>query len=89
MKYERDTLLKDLRENVLDVRFTKVNGEERIMRCTLDPEHLPTGSDVDHLEKEHKKPENKDVLVVWDVQKHGWRSFRIESVQYAQALDTY
>ena len=34
-QYSRDTLLKDLREHVIEVHFTKVNGEQRIMRCTL------------------------------------------------------
>ncbi len=39
--YERDTLLADLRKNVMAVHFTKVDGTKREMRCTLMPEILP------------------------------------------------
>jgi hypothetical protein len=39
--YQRDTLLKDLRTQVLEVHFTKANGENRIMRCTLQKQMLP------------------------------------------------
>jgi len=39
--YDRDTLLRDLRENVIEVTFTKVNGESRVMRCSFKPEVLP------------------------------------------------
>lgn len=89
MKYERDTLLKDLHENVIEVRFVKVNGEERVMHCTLLPEHLPPVADIKHIDEQHQKEENKETLVVWDVQKGGWRSFRIDSVNYVQVLDNY
>ena len=42
MMFERDTILRDLRKYVIEVTFTKVNGENRVMRCTLRPELLPT-----------------------------------------------
>jgi hypothetical protein len=28
-----------------------------------------------------KRPENPDVLAVWDMDNNGWRSFRIDSVK--------
>jgi len=84
--YNRDTLLKDLKENVCDIQFTKVNGEKRNMRCTLMREHLPDNADVVHLDEQHKKPENLNVIAAWDVQAGGWRSFRIDSVEYAQIV---
>jgi len=39
--YQRDTVLKDLREQVMEVHFVKTNGEQRIMRCTLQKHMLP------------------------------------------------
>jgi hypothetical protein len=42
-------------------------------------------------EKDVKKfhDENREVLAVWDVMKGGWRSFRIDSIEYVQVLDPY
>ena len=89
MKYERDNLLKDLRECVIEVTFTKVDGSNRVMRCTLDPKHLPkTYNEEAETEKQFHR-ENKDVISAWDVQKGGWRSFRIDSVEYVQIIDGY
>lgn len=90
--YQRDTLLNDLRKNVIEVTFTKVNGEQRLMRCTLRPELLPA-SFRDSLEEQNSEKSfhntNPDVIAAWDVQKGGWRSFRIDSVTYVQVIDNY
>lgn len=92
MMYERDTVLNDLREHVLEVTFTKVNGEHRVMRCTLAPVLLPK-SFVENIneQKEEKQfhQKNPDVIAAWDVQKGGWRSFRLDSVEYLQIIDGY
>jgi hypothetical protein len=83
--YDRDTLLKDLQENVIKVTFTKVNGEKREMRCTLMSKYLPPNTDKNHLISEHKKAENLSALAVWDLDNGGWRSFRIDSVEYVES----
>lgn len=84
--YDRDTLLKDLQEQVIKVTFTKVNGEKRVLTCSLLSKYLPVNTDKNHLISEHKKPENLSTLAVWDVENGGWRSFRIESVEYVEAM---
>jgi hypothetical protein len=87
MNYDRDTVLKDLRSFVVEVTFTKVDGTTRVMRCTLDPKFLPESytQDADKERKFHT--ENPNVISAWDVQKGGWRSFRIDSVEYLQIID--
>jgi hypothetical protein len=90
MEYKRDTILEDLRNNIVEVTFTKVNGERRSMRCTLMTNYLPEVHQKNPEEQEKEKnfhKENPDVLAVWDVQNGGWRSFRINSVDYVQILD--
>lgn len=90
MIYKRDELLSDLKENIVEVQFTKVNGQSRTMRCTLMPKYLPVSYTTNLQEQENEKKfhaENKDTLAVWDIQNGGWRSFRIDSVDYAQVLD--
>jgi len=90
--YLRDTLLKDLRNSVIEIHFTKVNGENRVMRCTLQKHMLPESYQTNLDEQKQEKTfhsENPDVLAVWDIGAKGWRSFRVESVYYAQVIDAY
>lgn len=87
MTYERDAIIRDLRQNVIEVTFIKVNGEQRIMRCTLDPQYLPPNYDPQHLDEQHKKKENLNTIAAWDLNAQGWRSFRVDSVQYLQSLE--
>ena len=86
--YNRDTVLRDLHENIVEVTFTKVNGENRVLRCTLDPQFLPQNYNKEHLQEEHKKKENLETIVAWDIVKGGWRSFRIDSVLSVQIINT-
>jgi hypothetical protein len=89
MRFERDHLLGDLKVHVCEIHFTKVNGEFRKMRCTLRNDLLPSNTDMAHLDEEHKKEPNLSTIVAWDVEKNGWRSFRIDTVQYAQVIEAY
>jgi CMP-N-acetylneuraminic acid synthetase len=70
-----------LHENVCTVTFTKVNGDERVMRCTLKTDLLPAQQDIEEaIEKKSKKP-NPDVLAVYDLNAAGWRSFRWDKLK--------
>lgn len=90
MVYDRDVMLKDLREMACEVHFKKVStGDIRVMHASLRPDLLPDGVDTNYIKEQHEKEENKDVVVVWDLQKGGWRSFRVDSVIYFNALDNY
>lgn len=86
MLYERDRLLKDLRDYVIEVTFKKADSSMRIMRCTLDPKLLPETYITEEEKEKTFHRENPDVITAWDVQVGGWRSFRIDSVQYAQII---
>jgi hypothetical protein len=86
--YKRDEILKDLKSHIIEVTFTKVNGEGRVMRCTLDPQYLPPNYNPEHLDEQHQKKENLNNIAAWDVNAGGWRSFRIDSVSYVQIIDT-
>lgn len=75
MTYDRNQMIEQLRERVCRVIFTKINGEERDMQCTLNMEMIPE-------EKQPKtgKEYNEAVLRVFDVNKQEFRSFRVENV---------
>lgn len=79
-KLTKIKLQKLLSDNVVEVQFTKKNGDYRVMRCTLDPTYLPLEPFENQLERDRKYTQNEDVLPVWDVGKSGWRSFRIDSI---------
>lgn len=80
-KYE----LKEVLSNtVATVVFTKVDGTERELKCTLLPEYLPQKPVVEGqqlLTEGLPKAENPSTLAVWDMEKNGWRSFRTDSVK--------
>ena len=85
----REALLQDLKLHTCKIHFTKINGEKRVMICTLLPEKLPEGTNRDALEEAHRKPEHKESIAVWDLEKGAWRSFRIDLVEYAEVVDGY
>ena len=57
---KRETLIKNLQNKVMKITFTKVNGEERIMDCTLQ-EHMIPATDANN------RKQNEDVLPVFDI----------------------
>ena len=76
---KRDTLIKNLQKKAMRITFTKVNGDERIMDCTLQEHMIPqTG--------ESNRKKNEEVLPVFDINKGEWRSFRLDSVTNIEVL---
>tara|TARA_Y100000310_G_scaffold202703_1_gene202942 strand:+ start:865 stop:1119 length:255 start_codon:yes stop_codon:yes gene_type:complete len=78
---KRETLVEGLKNNLVKVRFTKVNGDERVMNCTLHESILPEPTTA----KSDKKT-NQDTVSVWDIDKGGWRSFRVDSIKEYKVL---
>lgn len=75
----REFLRMVLAKQTVEVTFTKVNGDIRVMECTLNPEVLPkVVVNEDKPKREKKNPENS--LAVYDVKAEGWRSFIIKNV---------
>lgn len=83
-KYE---LKQKLQGGIATVVFEKADGSLREMRCTLLAEYLPAPADYlpaskgPELLQEHLRPENPNVLAVWDLENGGWRSFRMDSIK--------
>jgi len=66
----------------VSVEFTKVDGTQRYMVCTLAEDLLPPVDPAVLAEQATKPPrkENPTVLRVFDLDINEWRSFRIDSV---------
>ena len=78
--FTRDGLVDMLKNNVVVVTFTKVNGEERVMTCTLQASHIPNAP-TQKGELVVEKKSNSNTVSAWDVNANGWRSLRVENVK--------
>jgi hypothetical protein len=79
MKYNRKDLIEKLVAANAVVTFTKKDGTERVMNCTLQESVVPPVK-VSPEDAEVRKV-NDAVLAVWDIDKSAWRSFRIDSIK--------
>lgn len=68
-----------LKTNTVTVLFTKRDGTQRKMICTLQESLLPVKLSED-AEASDTKIKNPDLLTVFDLEKNAWRSFRHDSV---------
>lgn len=69
-----------LRQNTVTVTFTKSDGTERVMRCTLQSDALPP---ITVGESKSRKTSTSSIPV-WDLDVAGWRSFTLRSVRRVQ-----
>ena len=87
----RGRILGDLRSGVCTVIFTKVDGTQRTMRCTLKQDLLPQKeapkadtanaiADPNQPTATPAKKRTENNLSVWDLEKEAWRSFNITSL---------
>lgn len=75
-KEGRDWIVSHLKMGPVTVTFTKKDGTERAMKCTLKEDlMLPYDKKTDRV-----KEENKEILAVYDIEKESWRSFRLDSI---------
>jgi len=85
----REDLDKLLEQNVLVVDFTKLNGDKRVMTCTLREDMKPAATKKDPMSQEKVRKVSDAVVSVWDVNAKGWRSFRYERVNAVDVVDEY
>ena len=63
------------------VNFTKVNGEQRSMLCTLLPGYIPADEVTEPTTATPGRTISPNALSVWDIEKNGWRAFRYDSIE--------
>jgi len=73
----------ELNRGICEVTFTKKNGEERVMPCTLVFDHIPEEHHPKGTGTQHK---SQDTIAAWCMDKEAWRSFRIDSVTKFERL---
>ena len=85
----RDELKILLEQNVLVVDFTKLNGDKRVMTCTLRDDMKPKATKTDTMSQKKVRDVSEAVVSVWDVNAKGWRSFRYARVNSVDIVDDY
>lgn len=63
-----------LKDQVVTIKFTKKNGEERVMKATLNERLVANTAGTG-------KKENAEVISVTDVVLDQWRSIRLDSIK--------
>ena len=75
----KETLKEALAKYVAEITFNKVDGSVRKMNCTLMTDYLPQV--ISEEQAAHvPRVQTDEVLAVWDLDKQGWRSFRLDSI---------
>jgi len=60
------------------ITFTKKDGTERVMNCTLRSDMLPA---VEIKEDATPRKQNDSVISAYDLDAKGWRSFTVSAVK--------
>jgi hypothetical protein len=78
-----------LSQNVVTVDFTKLDGDKRVMTCTLREDIKPTATKTDPLSQKKVREVSDAVVSVWDVNAKGWRSFRYDRINAVNIVEEY
>ena len=82
---QRNHYLRSILKEDHVITFTKVDGSERTMPCTLRTDAMPAKAVAEH----HKtRAYNPEVLSVWCLDKSEWRSFKVMNVKKIEKLST-
>lgn len=84
--FNYDKIVDQLKSNVLQVTFSKVNGEKRVMPCTLQTDYMPELSES-KVQQVEVNSVNKSVVRAFAIDKQSWRSFRVDNVTAIEVIN--
>jgi|TARA_B110000902_G_scaffold210772_1_gene241253 hypothetical protein len=82
----REELMTKLTEETLIVTFLKLDGDRRVMTCTLHEGVVPPATKADPLSQKKVRAVSDKVCSVWDINAKGWRSFRYDRIEKIDKL---
>ena len=84
MVWTKQSVSELARDNIIRVTFTKSDGTERVMVCSLMEQFLPPMME----DSETMTKDNPNILAVMDLVARSWRSFRINSIIHVEKVET-
>ncbi len=82
----REELIELLQKEVAVVTFKKLNGDERVMPCTLIADFLPPAKKDDAITQKKVREISDKVCAVWAIEAKGFRSFRYDRVTNVEVI---
>lgn len=73
MEFNMTDIVKELQQRVVTITFDKLDGTERVMNATLQEDVIP--------EVNGKSRATEKNLVVFDVDKQGWRTIVVDRIK--------
>ncbi len=83
----REKLMETLKSEVAVVTFKKLNGDERVMPCTLKSAFLPPAKKDDAITQKKVREISDKVCAVWAIEAKGYRSFRYDRVTSIEIIE--
>ena len=83
----REKLMETLKSEVAVVTFKKLNGDERVMPCTLKSAFLPPAKKDDAITQKKVREISDKVCAVWAIEAKGFRSFRYDRVTNVEIIE--
>jgi hypothetical protein len=80
----RSTVIEQLKSEIINITFTKVDGSTRNMKATLSENEIPATSSSSNTAL--KAPQTYQA--VWDTEASGWRSFKWDSIKEVNGVAT-
>lgn len=81
----RDELVERLKNGRANITFTKKDGTERVINCTLDRTiAIPHERKTDRV-----KVIRDEILPVWDIDLAAWRSITIDNIKSFEDYEQY
>jgi hypothetical protein len=74
MEFNMTDIVKELQHRVVTITFDKLDGTERVMNATLQEDVVPET-------KGGKTKASEKNLVVFDVDKQGWRTIVVDRIK--------
>jgi hypothetical protein len=75
-----------LKTQAVTVTFTKKDGTERVMNCTLDPSVIPPIEIKEAKEGAKPRRESETSIRVFDTDIKEWRSFTTKSIKHLSVV---
>ena len=82
----KEQLIEMLHKEVVEVTFLKLDGEKRVMPCTLIADLLPPAKKDDAITQKKVREISDKVCAVWAIEAKGFRSFRYDRVTKVEVI---